>query len=101
MAKKFQRAKEDFNCQQCEREVKGDGYTNHCPNCLWSKHVDVHPGDRAETCKGMMEPIGVESKGDEYVITHRCVICGDQKRNRVAPNDSSDAIIRLSSRPTT
>ena len=52
--KKFIKVKEDFVCEHCGAEVKGDGYTNHCPKCLWSKHVDVHPGDRAAECGGMM-----------------------------------------------
>ena len=24
-----------------------NGYTNHCSQCLWSKHVDINPGDRS------------------------------------------------------
>ena len=38
------------------------GYScrNHCPNCLYSKHVDKNPGDRQEDCHGMLEPIGIE-----------------------------------------
>ena len=43
----FTRKVEDFTCEHCGREVHGNGYTNHCPHCLHSKHVDVNPGDRA------------------------------------------------------
>ncbi|WP_420871372.1 RNHCP domain-containing protein [Lysinibacillus xylanilyticus] len=35
-------------------------FRNHCPKCLFSKHVDTVPGDRASTCKGLMRPIGVD-----------------------------------------
>jgi hypothetical protein len=76
MSKKFQRHAEDFTCAQCGTEVTGDGYTNHCPSCLWSKHVDINPGDRAATCGGMMEPIAIDRKNGEWVIQHRCRKCG-------------------------
>jgi hypothetical protein len=44
--RRFQRTIEDFECERCRMLVTGSGFTNHCPACLWSKHVDVHPGDR-------------------------------------------------------
>ncbi|HTX82092.1 MAG TPA: RNHCP domain-containing protein [Streptosporangiaceae bacterium] len=31
-------------------------YRNHCPVCLWSKHLDVGPGDRLSGCGGRMRP---------------------------------------------
>ena len=37
-------------------KLRAMNYTNHCPRCLYSKHVDINPGDRAEQCDGMMEP---------------------------------------------
>ena len=57
--RRFARTVEDFVCEKCGTQVEGDGYTNHCPHCLWSRHVDVNPGDRKATCKGMMEPVAV------------------------------------------
>lgn len=90
--KKFQKNKEDFVCEHCGHEVKGNGYTNHCPACLWSKHVDVNPGDRAATCGGMMKPIRVELEKQEYIITHECVKCGHSKRNKMAEDDDFDVI---------
>lgn len=96
MSKKFKRTKEDFVCEKCGREVEGSGYTNHCPGCLWSKHVDVNPGDRAALCEGMMEPLGMEFKGGEYTILHCCVLCGFEKKNKSSKEDDFDAIIRLS-----
>lgn len=97
--KKFQRTKEDFVCEKCGLAVKGSGYTNHCPACLWSKHVDINPGDRENECCGLMEPVGIEIKNGEYVILHRCTNCGLKKRNKTSKNDSMDAIIRLSKNP--
>src|SRR3990167_4839651 len=68
--KKFQRKIEDFVCENCGCGVKGDGYTNHCPKCLWGKHVDVNPGDREEECGGMMKPIRSFFKRGDSVIVH-------------------------------
>lgn len=99
MSKKFQRTKEDFVCAKCGSNVRGNGYTNHCPCCLWSKHVDVNPGDRKASCRGLMEPIGVESQGGEYIITHHCITCGVEKRNKAAKNDNFDVLVQLSTHP--
>ncbi len=74
--KHFQRRKENFICEVCGFFVEGDGYTNHCPNCLYSKHVDINPGDRASTCGGLMEPIDVIQKKGHYYIVHKCLKCG-------------------------
>lgn len=95
----FQRTIEDFRCENCGFEVKGSGYTNHCPRCLWSKHVDVNPGDRLAECKGMMEPIAVEQKNGSYIIVHKCIKCGYEKKNKTSPEDVFDVILRIASRP--
>ena len=95
MGRKFQRRVEDFVCEHCGAHVAGSGYTNHCPACLWSKHVDVHPGDRAETCEGLMEPVRLEGTSSQYEIVHRCVRCGYEKKNITAPDDDSEALIAV------
>ena len=97
--RKFQRTIEDFVCENCGFEVKGSGYTNHCPKCLWSKHVDINPGDRMSQCGGMMEPISVETKGGNYIIIHRCIKCGYEKRNKASEEDNFDAILKLAGHP--
>lgn len=94
--KKFIRTIEDFTCENCKTKVKGTGYTNHCPQCLWSKHVDVNPGDREEICGGMMPPVGLKKVKDGYILTHECQKCGAQRRNHTANNDSIEALIKLS-----
>ena len=71
------------------------GYTNHCPKCLWSKHVDVNPGDRNAQCGGMMEPIAIEGASSEYAIVHRCVRCGMERKNKADTLDSIEAIIAI------
>ncbi len=95
MARRFQRRVEDFVCEVCGLRVHGTGYTNHCPRCLWSKHVDVHPGDRAAGCHGLMQPVGLEVERGRYVIVHRCTRCGLVRRNRAAPEDDFEALLRL------
>jgi hypothetical protein len=94
----FTRRKEDFVCDHCGTKVVGTGYTNHCPHCLWSKHVDVDPGDRAEPCGGMMEPISLEGTTPHYRILFRCVRCAQERRNKVAESDEPDAVLALSAR---
>ncbi len=98
--KLFQRKKEDFICGHCGTPVTGNGYTNHCPQCLYSKHVDIHPGDRAETCKGLMEPIGVELNHGQYTIIHRCVKCKAVKKNKSVPEDNYEQILILTQAPS-
>jgi|SRR3989338_1087712 len=94
----FTRTKEDFTCSQCGTFVAGDGYTNHCPVCLWSRHVDVNPGDRLADCDGEMEPIRLTVKGHNQVITHRCVKCGYERNNHARDTDSRKALLILSTR---
>ncbi len=95
----FQKRKEDFICENCGAIVKGNGYTDHCPNCLWSKHVDVNPGDRKAKCGGLMKPIGVEIKKSSYLIYYRCTKCGYEHRVKTAANDNFDLLVVLSSKP--
>ncbi len=80
----------------CGTLVVGDGYTNHCPNCLWSRHVDNFPGDRACECRGLMQPVSVECKAGEFRIIHRCKICGLEKPNRVSSLDDREVLINVS-----
>ncbi|HWO07049.1 MAG TPA: RNHCP domain-containing protein [Candidatus Paceibacterota bacterium] len=92
----FFRTTENFTCEHCGTAVTGDGYTNHCPACLWSKHVDIHPGDRAARCGGMMKPVRVEgSTAAGYVIVHRCIVCGHERRQKTGQNDSTEALLAI------
>lgn len=88
MAQDFIKNQEDFVCEHCGQAVAGTGYTNHCPECLWSKHVDIHPGDRACPCGGLMRPVGYEKSAAGYDLEHECEGCGVRKRNKLAPNDN-------------
>lgn len=85
--KRFTKNDSGFVCAHCKKAVEPLGYSsrNHCPFCLWSLHVDLNPGDRANGCGGQMEPIRVEPDSKKgYVIIHRCTKCGEIRRNRAA-----------------
>lgn len=95
-SKKFKRTKENFVCEHCKHPTAGNGYTNHCPKCLWSRHVDINPGDRAAQCGGMMKPTGVLLKQGDHIVIHECVKCGQERKNKTTPQDNFDIIIELS-----
>lgn len=92
----FTRRTEDFDCDVCHTHVNGNGYTNHCPTCLFSKHVDINPGDRASSCCGLMRPIGLDTKNGQQYIIHQCEKCGFVRRNKVSSQDDFKAIMALS-----
>ena len=95
MSPQFTRTIEDFICGYCGFAVRGNGYTNHCPQCLYSCHVDVNPGDRLAECGGLMKPLRLEMKGQEYSIVHHCEICGFERKNKVVPEDNYEAVLAL------
>ncbi len=97
--KRFQKRVEDFICEHCEAFIEGSGYTDHCPKCLWSKHVDINPGDRKSNCSGMMKPMGVEIKRNKYIIHHRCTKCGYKFKVKSAPDDNFEEILKLVNKP--
>ena len=101
--KRFKKNDDGFICANCGLEVQPLGYSsrNHCPRCLCSLHVDIMPGDRQNSCGGILRPVRVlpdPKKG--YVIIHRCDKCGEERRNRAANEapvqpDDVDLLIRL------
>ena len=89
---------EDFICENCGSEVKKLNYTarDHCPYCLYSKHVDINPGDRANTCQGLLRPIDIEKFKDTYKIIYQCDKCHQFHKNILAKDDNLDVVIALS-----
>jgi hypothetical protein len=92
-----------FTCGWCGREVlplNNGSYRNHCPFCLFSKHVDDAPGDRRVACGGLMAPVGIQYRaGKGYQIMHRCLSCGVERPNKAAFNtiqpDDIEALARI------
>lgn len=76
---------EAFVCTNCGRDVPLGGRRprDHCPWCLYSKHVDVVPGDRAADCGGALVPVGLVPAPKGMMIEYRCGTCGSLRRNRV------------------
>ena len=96
--KRFAKNDSGFLCSHCGKEVLPLGYTsrNHCPFCLWSRHVDVNPGDRQNSCGGLLVPVSAEPdprKG--FIIGYKCKKCGSAVRCRAANDDDTDLLIRL------
>ncbi len=91
----FKKKKENFKCDNCGFFVVGDGYTNHCPECLWSKHVDNEPGDRSSLCGGMMKPIDIRYSVSEQWLIHKCIVCGLEKKNKINNNDNFNTMLDI------
>jgi hypothetical protein len=81
-------------------DALGTAHRNHCTNCLWSRHLDDSPGDRAADCGSLMEPIAITVRGDgEWVIVHRCRGCAELHLNRTAGDDNPLMLLRLAVKP--
>ena len=96
--KRFNMIDESFTCQNCGKKVDKLGYTarDHCNYCLYSKHVDILPGDRKNNCQGLLKPIGIEKYKDTYKIIYQCEKCQLIHKNIMASDDNMDIIIELS-----
>lgn len=101
-----------FKCAYCHRWVDcsryiGTHFRNHCPYCLYSKHVDEKkPGDRKSFCHGLMKPIGLTFKKEgfdkygkprqgELMVVHQCQDCGEISINRLAADDSPQVVLKI------
>ena len=100
MGANFTEIDEEFICENCKAKVSKLGYScrNHCPSCLYSKHVDKNPGDREEECHGDLEPVGLEIGKKGYVIVFKCKKCGMIRKNKAAEDDDMDLLINLSTK---
>jgi hypothetical protein len=99
------RAAGSFRCRHCRLDVPldapGTAHRNHCPSCLWSRHLDgARPGDRAADCGAAMEPLAIAVRRDgEWLIIHRCTACEAIDLNRIAGDDNVLLLTRLAVRP--
>ena len=88
----FRMINESFCCENCKKEIprhpEGSA-RNHCPECLYSKHMDESmPWDRLSECHGLMQPVWVDHKKNKWnMIRHRCVKCSKEILNKLAPDD--------------
>jgi hypothetical protein len=102
---------QDFRCENCQSPVSANAYLagvqnrNHCPYCLWSKHVDSkEAGDRLAACKGQMRPVGLTLKKTrkkygpetgELMLIHQCKECAKFSINRIAADDINSRVIEV------
>ncbi len=100
MKKNFTVIDEEFTCINCGNVVPKLNYSsrNHCNHCLHSLHVDKNPGDREETCKGLLVPIDFEKYKDTYKIIYKCEKCNMIRKNIMARDDNFDYLVKLSSK---
>ena len=96
--KKFNELDAEFICENCHKHVDRLNYSSrdHCNYCLYSKHVDINPGDRLNDCRGLLKPIGIEKHKDTFKIIYRCEKCRKMHKNIMARDDNMDIIIEIS-----
>ena len=89
---------EEFICENCKKKIEKLNYTarDHCNHCLYSKHVDIMPGDRENKCKGLLKPISIEKFKNTYKIIYKCEKCKQLHKNIMANDDNFEKIIELS-----
>lgn len=102
-----------FKCENCRKLVSsrgqiGTAHRNHCPHCLWSKHVDEgQSGDRMSGCRGPMRPVGLTFKHEgldkytgkpkvgELMLVHQCLKCAGFSINRLAADDEAQVVLQV------
>jgi hypothetical protein len=105
------RAEDGFSCAQCHAFVSaapmlsGVPNRNHCPYCLWSRHVDLNEaGDRLSSCQSRMEPVALTVKATrkkygpghgELMLVHVCTGCGKLSINRIAADDAPEVLLAV------
>lgn len=96
--KRFNMIDEEFICENCGRKIEKLNYSarDHCNYCLYSKHVDIMPGDRLNTCLGLLKPIGIEKYKNTYKLIYKCEKCHQEHKNIMADDDNFNEIINIS-----
>ena len=101
----------DFRCAHCgyivssAYQLSGVNNRNHCPYCLWSRHLDLYAaGDRLSACKASMQPVALTTKHSrnkygcgrgELMLVHLCTDCGDVSINRIAADDDTSTLLEV------
>lgn len=105
-------AEDGFACKHCGYfvssavDLAGVLNRNHCPYCLWSRHLDLYrAGDRMNACRGMMHPVGLSRKQTrkkytsahpgELMLIHFCSDCAGVSINRLAADDDPEKVLQI------
>ncbi|MGB7875133.1 MAG: RNHCP domain-containing protein [Anaerolineales bacterium] len=100
---------DDFKCAHCgyivtsAHWISGVKNRNHCPYCLWSRHLDLNAmGDRLSACKASMQPVALTTKRSidkygcgrgELMLVYQCTNCGNVSINRIAADDEASTLL--------
>lgn len=81
-----------FTCTNCGRHVSPhpSSSRDHCNYCLYGKHVDIIPGDRKNSCKGLLEPVGLKVKNRKEQIVYTCLKCNETVNCITSPDDNRE-----------
>ena len=94
--KRFTKRNDGFICSQCKQEnlpLRG-GCRDHCRFCLSSSHVDKFPGDRINSCGGVMSVIDIDYTAKKgYILIYKCSKCGEIKHNKTANDDDFESLL--------
>ena len=99
--KNFTKNDSGFICENCGKKVNPLIYSSrdHCPYCLCSIHIDINPGDRLNTCLGILKPIDLEySQNKGYVLIYKCEKCGEKHKNKTAQDDDINIIMKVANK---
>lgn len=98
--KQFTKNNENFICENCGKEVPEHPTSSrdHCCFCLFSKHVDINPGDRLNTCRALLKPIGIKTSNGKTQIVYTCTKCSARVFNIISSDDSPDELRQLYSK---
>ena len=96
--KRFTKNDSGFVCENCGAQIPPLSYSSrdHCSRCLCSLHVDINPGDRANSCRGLLVPTSAEPDAKKgFIINYKCKKCGAALRCRAASDDDTELLIKL------
>ena len=96
--KTFEKNDNEFVCRVCGKLVPPLKYSSrdHCSKCLCSIHIDINPGDRANTCLGTLVPVDIETSNKKgYVIKYKCQKCGTLHNNKTADDDNFKTLLKV------
>lgn len=96
----FKMINTSFLCEKCWKKVsKHPSWSarNHCPFCLYSKHLDKDfPWDRASSCWSLMQAIWKDyHKNKWWMIVHQCCECWKKIPNMLARDDAIEIFAEL------
>ncbi|MFF8959192.1 RNHCP domain-containing protein [Streptomyces sp. NPDC014894] len=93
-----------FTCVRCGLTVStlgpGGDRRDHCPSCLYSRHVHDHVEGGPSDCRSRMKPISIAVlRNGDWTVIHRCVRCDELTAGPLSADDNQLILMRLAVRP--